>query len=254
MIVLENKQIQFEDVIHSYWLNKHVLITGGTAGLGRGLANYLSEVGAHVAVVARNGDRLKKLKQENDSIITIQADISNIDDIHRIIGEVVGQFGDPIDVLINNASSLGIVPLHNLIDTPCEKFSEVLETNLLGPFRLIKAVLPSMILRETGLIVNLSSDASINAYPTWGIYSVSKAALDHLTAIWAKELSKISMVSIDPGDMLTEMHLQADPEADQHVLYDPDKVAQDISKFLAIGNNVFPKARYSADEWRQYLH
>ena len=248
-----HEKLKINNVISHYWPDKTVLITGGSAGLGRGLAKFLCSVGAQVAVVGRNQKRLEALKAENPSIITIQADVSNKEDIHRIVGEVVGQFGEPVDVVINNASTLGIVPLQNLIDTPCEKFLEALETNLLGPFRLIKAVLPAMLLQESGLIVNLSSDASVTAYPTWGIYSVSKAALDHLTAIWSKELPKIAFVSIDPGDMLTEMHLQADPEADKELLYNPDQVAQDISKFLAIGSNHFPKARFSASEWRKYL-
>lgn len=250
---MDSKQIEFERLIQPYWNNKHVLITGGTAGLGKGLAKYLTKLGAKIAVVGRNKDRLTRIKSEIPAIIAIQADISNKEDIHKITGEVVGSFGASIDVLINNASSLGIVPLQNLIDTPCEKFSEVLETNLLGPFRLIKAVLPGMILRRSGLIVNITSDASISAYPTWGIYSVSKAALDHLTAIWFKEIPKISMISIDPGDMLTEMHLQADPAVDEYSLYDPDEVAQDLSKFITIGNNNFLKTRYSAEEWREYL-
>lgn len=247
------KQIQFQSITQTYWNNKHVLITGGTAGLGKGLAKNLTELGSKVAVVGRNKDRLTNIKSEIPAIVPIQADISNEEDIHKIIGEVVGSFGASIDVLINNASSLGTVPLQNLIDIPCEKFSEVLETNLLGPFRLTKTVLPSMILRESGLIVNISSDASINAYPTWGIYGVSKAALDHLTAIWSTELPNISMISIDPGDMLTEMHLQADPDVDDYSLYDPDEVAKDLSKFIALGNNCFPKVRYSANEWREDL-
>lgn len=250
---MDIKQIQFESLTQTYWNNKHVLITGGTAGLGKGLAKILTKLGAKVAVVGRNKTRLTTIKTEIPSIIPIQGDISNKEDIHKIIGETIGSFGESIDVLINNASSLGLVPLQNLIDSPCEKFSEVLETNLLGPFRLIKAVLPGMILRESGLIVNITSDASINAYPTWGIYGVSKAALDHLTAIWSKELPKIAMISIDPGDMLTEMHLQADPDVDDYSLYDPDEVAQGLGKFIAIANNNFPKSRYSADEWREYL-
>ena len=249
----KHEQLEIGDALHHYWSNKRILITGGSAGLGRGLAKFLCSVGAQVAVVGRNQKKLERLKTENSSIITIQADISIKEDIHRIVGEVVGQFGEPIDIVINNASTLGMVPLRNLLDTPCEKFSEALETNLLGPFRLIKAVLPAMLLRESGLIVNLSSDASVTAYPTWGIYSVSKAALDHLTAIWSKELPKIAFVSIDPGDMFTEMHLQADSEADKELLYDPDQVAQDISKFLALGSNKFPKTRFSASEWRKYL-
>ncbi len=248
-----SKQIENYEINHNYWSKKRVLITGGTAGLGKSLAVYLSDLGVQVAVIGRNLKRLETLNDEKNNIITIQGDISKKDEIHRIFGEVEGKFDGPIDILINNASSLGIVPLQDLLDTPCENFSEVLEINVLGPFRLSKLVIPSMLLNESGLILNISSDASVNAYPTWGIYSVSKAALDHLTAIWAKELPKISFLSIDPGDMYTSMQLEANPSVDEYSLYAPDDVARDLCLFLALRENNFPKVRLSASEWRMYL-
>lgn len=254
---MENEQLQIDEVVHKYWSNKQVLITGGTAGLGLGLAKYLSTVGAKVAVIGRSLSRLESLKQDNNNIITVQGDMSKKEDIHRIFGEVVGQFGGTIDVLINNASSLGISPLQNLLDTPCENFSDVLETNLLGPFRLTKLVLPSMILNNSGLIINISSDASTNAYPTWGIYGVSKAALDHVTAIWSKELPDITFLAIDPGDMYTAMKLDADPDVDEYSLYEPDQVAKDMASFIALLNDEhinLSKTRFTASEWREYLH
>lgn len=131
---------------------------------------------------------------------------------------------------------------------------KLLQTNVLGPFLLAKAVLPTMILNKRGLIVNISSDAAVGAYPTWGGYSISKIALDHLSRIWHEELKaeNIQFLSIDPGDMNTAMHLAAIPDADISALYEPARVAGDLLTFLSKTKN-FEQVRYGADEWRAYL-
>ena len=240
------------NLISNYWKNKNILLTGGTAGLGKALVVTLVSLGAHVAVVARDINKIGQLKQEYNEVITIQADVSNKDDIYKISGQAIGALGQ-IDVLINNASTLGVVPLQLLADTPCENFSQTLETNVLGPFRLIKAILPSMLFGDKKMVINITSDASISTYPTWGIYSVSKAALDHLTEIWAKELPSITFLSIDPGDMYTQMQLDANPSADKNTLYDPELVAKEFLFFIAFSNGSYSKIRYSASEWREVL-
>lgn len=245
-----NESITKEQALRNFWSNKTVLITGGSAGLGKGLALSLAELNAKVVVIARRKERLEKLKIDNDKILTIEADISNKEDIYKITGQAVGELGKTIDVIINNASTLGISPLRSLIDTPCENFSQTLETNLLGPFRLIKALLPGMLLNHKGLIVNITSDASISPYPDWGIYSVSKAALDHMTAIWSKELPEITFFSIDPGDMYTDMQLEANPRADRTSLYDSFEVAYNLTYFLSIVDKNLSGSRFSAEEWR----
>ncbi|MCB0413749.1 MAG: SDR family oxidoreductase, partial [Bdellovibrionales bacterium] len=124
----------------------------------------------------------------------------------------------------------GETPLKLLIDTECEDFERVLQTNLLGPFRLTKALLPSMLLKGQGLIVNISSDAAINPYPTWGSYATSKAAIDHLSRVFNEEFKDkgIKFMSIDPGDMNTPMHFDAIPDADPNQLRDPKESAQKI--------------------------
>lgn len=236
--------------LNNFWSNKNVLITGGSAGLGKGLALSLAELNANVVVIARRKERLELLNYENDKIITFEADISSKEDIYKITGLAIGELGKTIDVVINNASTLGISPLRGLIDTPCENFSSVLETNLLGPFRLIKALLPGMLLNHKGMVVNITSDASISAYPNWGIYSISKAALDHMTTIWSKELPEITFYSIDPGDMYTDMQLEANPEADKSSLYDPFEVANDLAFFLSIVDKNLSGTRFSASDWR----
>src|SRR5690554_2163189 len=161
------------------------LITGASRGLGLGLARSLAlEHGVHVALVAREPEALNAAVQAIQSAggeaLGIVADLADKQAIHRIAGQAAAALGD-IDVLVNNASSLGPTPLRPLLDSECEDFGAVLEANLLGPFRLSKAVLGAMVLRGRGVVVQISSDAAIEAYPEWGLYSVSKAGLDHLT-------------------------------------------------------------------------
>ena len=123
-------------------------------------------------------------------------------------------------MVVNNASTLGPVPLALLADTACEDLERALATNVLGPFRLTKALLGSLAssARERGgaVVVNISSDAAINAYPGWGAYGASKAALHHLSRIWHEELAAegIAVLSFDPGDMDTPLHAAAVPDAD----------------------------------------
>ena len=217
-----------------YWNNKKVFITGGTSGLGRALALQLVEQGASVAVLARNLDRLRELQRQDSRIHVIQGDITDKESIHRIHAEALAKLGD-VDVLFNNASSLGPTPLRFLIDTECEDFSLALETNLLAPFRLTKLALASMILRNSGVVVNISSDAAIQDYSKWGAYSVSKSALDHLTRIFQAELSdtKVRFLAVDPGDMATPLHLTAIPEADVNSLHQPADSARRLISLIA---------------------
>ena len=221
-----------------FWTNKKVLITGGTSGLGKALSEELIRQKAKVSVVARSPSPI------NEKIHFIQGDVSDQHQIHRIYAEALQQLGS-IDVLINSASTLGPTPLRLLLDTECEDLSQVLETNLLAPFRLSKLVLASMILDHQGIIVNISSDAAVNPYPKWGAYSVSKAALDHLTRIFQAELADtdIKFMALDPGDMDTPMHLAAIPDADRTSLNKPEDSAKLILDQIADEN--FSPARRS---------
>lgn len=210
-----------------FWENKGVLITGGTSGLGLALREQLLGLGARVAVVAR------KAGSDTDANL-IQADISDKRQIHSIHAQAISKIGK-VDVLINNASSLGPTPLRLLLDTECEDFENVLQTNVLGPFRLVKLVAGGMVLSRFGVIVNISSDAAVNSYPRWGAYSVSKAALDHLTRIFQAELEEtgIKFMALDPGDMNTPLHFAAIPEADPRKLNSPFDSARLILEQIA---------------------
>jgi NAD(P)-dependent dehydrogenase (short-subunit alcohol dehydrogenase family) len=164
------------------------------------------------------------------------ADISDKSAIYPLAGAAAALAG-PIDVLVHNASFLGPTPLRLLLDTDCEDLGRVLETNLVGPFRLTKIVAGSMALRGEGTIVHISSDASIAAYPRWGAYSVSKAAFDHLARLLSVELGDLGVrvFSVDPGEMDTAMHADAMPDADRTALARPEDVARRIVSMIEKG-------------------
>lgn len=214
-----------------------VLVSGGTSGLGRALVDALLKEGARVATFARREGELAALTAEFPKLTVFQADISRKEEIHRIAA-LSFQALSGVDVLVHNASYLGATPLQPLLDTECEDFEAVLQTNVLGPFRLSKAILPSMITQGKGLIVHISSDAAVNAYPTWGAYSVSKAASDHLSRIWTAELEGqgVRSVAVDPGDMRTPMHFAAVPGADPEKLKDPRAAASQLMECIRNGD------------------
>lgn len=221
----------------TYWHNKRVVITGGTSGLGKTLTLQLLAQGARVAIIARTAAPLAALAQEYPALITLQGDVSAKEQIHPLAAEIHARLGD-VDVLINGASTLGVTPLRPLLDTDCEDLEQVLQTNLVGPFRLTKALLPAMVLRQQGLVINISSDAAVSAYPTWGSYSVSKAALDHLSRVWDAELEAqgVRFLALDPGDMATPMHFAAIPDADPSQLRDPADSAARLLALVAEGH------------------
>ena len=234
---------------------KSVLITGGSRGLGRALALRLSAEGAKVALVARRQEELdevvREIREQGGIAFGIAADVGDKESVYPIVGQAAALAG-PVDVLINNASSLGPVPLRLIPDTECEDFEQALQVNTIGPFRLIKAVVGSMVLRQTGVIVNISSDAAFEAYPSWGVYGASKAALDHLTRIAAAEMADTSVrfLSVDPGEMDTRMHAEAIPDADPASLQSPASVAEKIIAMIRVSDRIANGSRLIASEWR----
>jgi NAD(P)-dependent dehydrogenase (short-subunit alcohol dehydrogenase family) len=209
------------------------LVTGASRGLGAALARELARQGARVVLCARERAPLEAVAREiteaGGVAHALPADIGDKDSIHAIAGAAAALVG-PIDLLIHNASTLGKTPLPILLDTECEDLERVLAVNVVGPFRLSKVIAGSMALRRRGVIVHISSDAAVNAYPGWGAYGLSKAALDHLSRTWAVELegTGVAVYSVDPGEMNTRMHAEALPDADPATLADPAEVAARI--------------------------
>ncbi|OLC51966.1 MAG: short-chain dehydrogenase [Acidobacteria bacterium 13_1_40CM_65_14] len=215
-----------------------IAITGGTSGLGLALVRELLHRGAHVAFVARTREHVERVAREHPGAFGIVGDVAQKDDIYPIALQITGRLGG-LDVLVNNASSLGPTPLARLGDTECEDVELALATNLLGPFRLTKALLGALSAsaREGrgAVVLNVSSDAAINAYPSWGAYGASKAALHHMSRIWNEELSAegVRFLSLDPGDMDTPLHALAVPDADPATLERPETSAREFADAIA---------------------
>ena len=222
-------------------MKKNVLITGASKGLGAALAGELAGAGARVVMVARHADELEKAAARIGAY-ALPADIGDKHAVHAIAGAAAALVG-PIDILIHNASTLGPTPLRLLLDTECEDFEQVLQTNLIGPFRLTRIVAGAMALRGSGLVVHVSSDAAVAAYPRWGAYGVSKAALDHLNRSWAVEVPGVKFFSIDPGEMDTDMHAQAMPDAEKSSLARPADVARRVARMIADSERIESGAR-----------
>jgi NAD(P)-dependent dehydrogenase (short-subunit alcohol dehydrogenase family) len=207
------------------------LITGGSRGLGLALGKALAAAGARVVLVARDPAALRaavaEIRDRGGEAEAIVADVADKQATYAIAGQAAALVG-PIDLLINNASTLGPVPLRLLLDTDCEDLERALAVNLVGPFRLTKALAGPMVLRGRGLVLNVTSDAAVEAYPSWGAYGASKAALEQLGRVWAAELAGtgVRVINVDPGEMNTRMHAEAMPDADPAALADPAAVAR----------------------------
>ena len=217
--------------------NLAALITGGSRGLGRSLARALAAEGASVVLVARRQEELNQtvdeIRSNGGNAYGIAADVADKNAIYSIAAQAAALVG-PIDILIQNASTLGPVPLRLLLDTDCEDLERALEVNLVGPFRLAKVLAGHMVLRGAGLVLSITSDASVQAYPEWGAYSISKSALDHMNRLFAAELREtgVQFLSVDPGDMDTAMHAAAIPDADRSQLQKPEDAARRILEII----------------------
>jgi NAD(P)-dependent dehydrogenase (short-subunit alcohol dehydrogenase family) len=224
-------------MIVSSLTGRRVAVTGGTSGLGLALVRELHRRGAAVAFVARTPDRVRAVAAAMAGTTGIVGDVARKEDVYPIAMQITAALGG-LDVLVNNASSLGPVPLAPLADTDCEDLEAALATNLVGPFRLTKALLGALAAsaREARgpLIVNVSSDAAETPYPNWGAYGASKAALRHLTRIWREELVGLGVdaIAVDPGDMDTTLHALAVPDADPATLKRPEQAAVEIADLI----------------------
>jgi len=214
-----------------------VAVTGGTSGLGLALVEALHRRGAAVAFVARGAEGVAAVARRFPGTHGIVGDVAKKEDTHRLAMQITGALGG-LDVLINNASSLGPVPLALLADTECEELEEALATNLVGPFRLTRVLLGALdaTAREgrRAAVINIVSDAAVEPYPEWGAYGASKAALRHMSRIWDAELAErgIRVLAVDPGDMDTPLHALALPEADRSTLGRPEDSALGIVEAL----------------------
>lgn len=206
-----------------------VMITGASKGLGRALTLAFAQQGVRLAICARGEELLQKVEREAQElgaeVIAVNADISDVKDVDRFVSIAEEAFGR-VDVLINNASIFGPGPTL-LADYPHHDFAEVLQVNAMNPFLVTKRVLPGMLTRNKGRILNVTSEAGKTGFAEWGAYGISKFAVEGLTQTWADELQDtgVSVCMVDPGEMDTEMHRIAVPDCD-YELSDPNDVAK----------------------------
>jgi len=211
---------------------KYALITGGSQGLGRQLAiTFVKEGAAGLCIVARRSEFLDEVRNTlveinpDVKVITVSADLSRQEDIERVVAITLHDFKGRLDILVNNASTIGPSPMPYLLDYPLEDFRYVINTNLVAPFLLIKKLLPAMI-ENGGSIINVTSDAGAIGYPGWGAYGISKFGIEGMSQTWAAELegSGIRVNYVDPGNMNTALHRAAEPDEDPRQWADPSEI------------------------------
>jgi NAD(P)-dependent dehydrogenase (short-subunit alcohol dehydrogenase family) len=227
------------------------VITGASAGLGRALARSLAHRGWNLVLDARRPDRLFRLAEELSGSCRLRAIAGNVADAEhrRQLAEAVPEFG-ALDLLVNNASTLGPTPLPPLTELSPDQLSDILRVNLVAPLALIQLTLPSLT-EAAGVVVNLSSDAAVAHYPGWGGYGCAKAALDHLSATLAEENPALRWYSFDPGDMRTEMHQAAFPGEDISDRPEPESV---LPALLRLIESRPPSGRYTSAELAEAGH
>jgi NAD(P)-dependent dehydrogenase (short-subunit alcohol dehydrogenase family) len=205
------------------------LITGASRGLGREIARLLARRGTRLVLTARGAEALQEaadeLRQQTD-VVALAGDVADAEHAERLVRLGLERFGR-IDALVNNASTIGPSPMPRLEAYPLEAFAAVHHINVVAPLHLIQLVLPQMRARGDGAIVNVTSDAAVQGYPTWGGYGASKAALEQLSRVLAAELEHtgVRVYVVDPGDMNTQMHQEAEPGVDLSGLPGPEASA-----------------------------
>ena len=218
------------------------LITGASRGLGRAAAHALAQRGWSLIVDARRADDLAGAMRGLADVVTVPGDVT--DPGHRAgLAAAVAQAGG-LDLLVNNASRLGPSPQPLLRDYPLDELGRVYDTNVLAPLALIQ-LLTAPLAAAAGTIVNVSSDAAVEAYPGWGGYGSAKAALDQLTAVLAAEEPSLRCYALDPGDMRTDMHQQAFPGEDISDRPEPETVVPALMRLI---DERPPSGRYRASD------
>lgn len=198
-------------------MHRTALITGGSRGLGRTVAEFLAAQGYGLIITARGEEELetaaREMRRHGGQVIALAGDIADAAHRQRLVG-VMRDLGR-LDILLNNASTLGATPLPPLAEYPLDALEEAFRINVVAPIALAREVLP-LLAESGGLLVNISSDAALGGYPGWGGYGLTKAALDLASLTLAHELSgrQVGVVAVDPGDLRTRMHQEAFPGED----------------------------------------
>jgi NAD(P)-dependent dehydrogenase (short-subunit alcohol dehydrogenase family) len=222
------------------------VVTGAYRGLGAALAEGLARDGWKLVVDARTGTELAAAARslaELTDVVALPGDV--VDDAHREeLAAAAGRLGGA-DLLVNNASTLGGSPPPALADFPLPALLDTFEVNVLAPIALTRLLLPQLRRADAGGVLNISSDAAVEAYAGWGGYGAAKAALDHATAVFAKEEPALRFWSVDPGDLRTRLQQEAFPGED---ISDRPLPATVVPHLLALLRERPPSGRYLAAE------
>jgi NAD(P)-dependent dehydrogenase (short-subunit alcohol dehydrogenase family) len=213
------------------------IVTGASRGLGAALTHALVDRGWRIVVDARDGEALRREWGYPPHDVVIAGDVT--DAAHR--WALVEAADGPIDLVVNNASTLGPSPLPPLARYPLDELRRVYEVNVVAPLALVQLALPHL---EPGArILNITSDAAAEAYEGWGGYGSSKAALEQLTAVLAAEHPYLRVYAVDPGDMRTQMHQDAFPGED---ISDRPLPEESVPGLLSLIEGDLPSGRYRA--------
>jgi NAD(P)-dependent dehydrogenase (short-subunit alcohol dehydrogenase family) len=226
------------------------IVTGGSRGLGRALAEGLAREGWSLAIDGRDpgsletaAQQLRAVQSGDARLVAIAGDIT--DGAHRsALVDAASSLGD-FTLLVNNAGTLGASPLPSLADYPLGDLRVAFEVNVVAPLGLIQRALPSLLTSARPRIIDITSDAGVEAYEGWGGYGAGKAALDHLSAVLAVEFPAVTVWSVDPGDLRTDMHQAAFPGED---ITDRPEPATVVPALLDLIKSERPSGRYRASE------
>jgi NAD(P)-dependent dehydrogenase (short-subunit alcohol dehydrogenase family) len=224
------------------YTSRTALITGASRGLGLALARQLAAQGWHLVIDARGAEALETARialSEKTQVIAISGDVTNA--AHRNALSEAAQVIGGLDALINNASILGPSPQPPLLDYPLQVLEQVYRTNVIAPLALIQAV--RHVLKPGACVINITSDAGVEAYEGWGGYGSSKAALEQLSNILAAENPTLRVYWVDPGDMRTQMHQEAYPGED---ISDRPLPEVSVPGLLELLTGTRPSGRYAA--------
>lgn len=213
------------------------IVTGASRGLGLELTHALVDRGWRIVVDGRDGEALRREWGHPPHDVVLPGDIA--DPVHR--RALIDAAGPSIDLVVNNASTLGATPLPALAQYPLDALRGVYEVNVIAPLALIQLALPR--LAPGARILNITSDAAVEAYESWGGYGSSKASLEQLTAVLAAEHPELAVYAVDPGDMRTQMQQDAFPGED---ISDRPPPAESVPGLLELIDGRLPSGRYKA--------
>jgi NAD(P)-dependent dehydrogenase (short-subunit alcohol dehydrogenase family) len=226
------------------------IVTGASRGLGEALATGLARSGWSLVVDGRDqvtldaaSDRIRRAAQDSAPVVAVVGDITDEDHRHDLTAAAFELGG--LDLVINNAGTLGTSPLPSLADYPLDDLRIAFEVNVVAPLALLQDTLPLLLDAPQPRVINVTSDAAVEAYEGWGGYGAGKAALEHLGAVLAAEFPTLTVWSVDPGDLRTAMHQAAFPGED---ISDRPEPSSAVPGFLELIGSDRPSGRYRVAE------